>query len=266
MMMDARTIAALALTLGLACPADPGPGPFAVRPPEWLSGETALYQVTRNDSVLYQIRVVLRLDEEIVQSPTGPRPAPTVLVTSTVRPVEVMAFFYDSSVAVFRRDSLLPLRSERHLETDLASFLVEATYGPGRVRIRKQSIDGSEDTTLTLSGRVMDQDMIRTALRAVLPEPGSEFELAVVSPLDLRVREARLKGLGTKLVAAPLDSVLCREYEYDLGTRQVRLWYEIAQPRRLVGFSDPVNGIKMLLVEYEPGGQEAVQVPVPGYR
>jgi hypothetical protein len=186
---------------------------------------------------------------------------PTAVVTTTVEPVESPTFFYDSNTVVLRRDSLIPLRSFRSIETDLASFSVDATYEPGRVLIRKTTIDGSEEVFRRTAGWVLDQDMVRTALRAVPPEPGTQLRLQVVVPVELRTREAGVQVLGTRLIVTPLDSVICREFEFDNGMRTVRLWYEIAQPRRLIGTSDPVNGIEVKLVRYLPGRADTLELP-----
>lgn len=254
-------VLAFTAALLLSCPGEEPPERPAFEVPQWQSGETSVYHVIRNDSVLYETRVTLRFDEETIRLAQGPRSVPTMVVTTTAVPVEAATYYFDSSKVVFRRDSLIALRSHRQLDTELATIAIDASYEPGRVTIRKETMDGIEEAVRATPGWTLDQDMVRTVLRAVPPVAGSEFTLTVVSPLGFRVRTVPVQILGTRLVVTPTDSVVCREYEYDARARTIRLWYEIAQPRRLIGFSDPANDIEVRLVGYEPAGTDPFALP-----
>ncbi|MFO7676298.1 MAG: hypothetical protein R6X12_08295 [bacterium] len=258
-MKRARVLVMAAVLFAACPPAVPTTQPPVARPPAWRDGELSIYHVLRNDSVLFETRVLLQLDEELVDA----RPVPTAVVTTTVEPIQSPTFFYDSSTVVLRRDSLIPLRSFRNLETDLAIFDIQTTYEPGQAVIRRQTLDGTDDVTCQTAGWTLDQDMVRTAFRAVPPDPGTELRLTVVVPVELRARDAAVLILGTRLVVTPVDSIVCREYEYDTGTRKIRLWYEVGEPRRLVGLSDPVNGIVVKLVRYVPGRVDTAAVIPP---
>ncbi|HDR00509.1 MAG TPA: hypothetical protein ENN51_09550, partial [candidate division WOR-3 bacterium] len=211
-MMSLRAVAAAlgaAVVLSLSCPGEPPPVRPEFRVPKWRSGETSVYHVVRNDSVLYETRVVLRFDEETIGLPLAPRSVPTVVVTTTVGPAEAPTFFFDSVEAVFRRDSRIALRSHRRLATELASIGADATYEPGRVVIRKETVDGIEEVTRETPGWTLDQDMVRTVLRAVPPDPGAEFRISVVNPIGFRVRNVPVQVLGTRLVVTPTDRIVC---------------------------------------------------------
>ena len=45
--------------------------------------------------------------------------------------------------------------------------------------------------------------------------------------------------------------------------RQLRVWYELEQPHRLVGQRDPENGSEMILVRYSPGRADTLDVEIP---
>lgn len=256
------------LALGfLACPSDPHAKTWlpALDPPEWRDGETAVYHVFRNDSVLFKTRTVLRFDEELLAAgPQGqPVAVPTAVVTVTIEPVQAPTYFVDSTVAVFTRDSFMPLRSFRDLETDLASFSIDARYEPGRVDIRKQTIDGTEEKTLRLAAYTYESEMLWFLMRAVPPDPSMHFQVKTVAPINYRVRPVDITVLGSKLVPTALGNIMCREFAVKTGAREVRFWYELEQPRRLIGMIDPVNRTTMLIVDYVPAGTDTLQVRVP---
>ena len=256
------------LTLGfLACPSDPHAKTWlpTLDPPEWRDGETATYHVFRNDSVLFETRTVLRFDEELVATgPQGqPVAVPTAVVTVTIEPVDAPTYFFDSTVAVFTRDSFMPLRSFRDLETDLASFSIDARYEPGRVDIRKQTVDGTEEKTLRLTAYTYESEMLWFLMRAVPPDPSTHFQVKTVVPINYRIRPVDITVLGTKLVTTALGNIMCREFAVKIGAREVRFWYELEQPRRFIGMSDPTNRTTMLLVDYVPAGADTLQVRVP---
>ncbi len=233
----------------VACSSPESPMP-ELNAPAWRDGETSVYYVVRNDSTLYRSTVVLRFDEEFG--------IPTAVVTNTVVPVDAPRYFFDSSQVVFRRDNLTPVRSFRNLETDIAGFDIETRYENGRALIRKQSIDGVEEATLRLKPRSYDNEMVRTLLRTVPLVSGTDFRITAVLPMDLRTVAVDVEILGTKQVAANVGSVTCREIVCTTPTREIRLWYEIAEPRRLIGMRDPQSETEMLLASFTPAGADTL--------
>ena len=260
-------VAAISVFAFFACPSDPQTKTWlpVLDQPEWRDGETATYHITRNDSVLFKTHTVLRFDEELVESgPHGqPGAVPTAVVTTTIEPVEAPTFFFDSTVMVFTRDSFMPLRSFRDLETDLASFSIDSRYEPGRVHISKQTIDGVEDRVLRLAAHAYEPEMLWFLMRAVVPDPSTHFQVKTVVPISQRIRSVDITVLGTKLVPTALGNIMCREFSVKTGSKEKRFWYELDQPRRLIGMTDPTNKTRMLLVDYVPSGTDTLQVHVP---
>ncbi len=64
--------------------------------------------------------------------------------------------------------------------------------------------------------------------------------------------------LGTKLITTGLGDIMCREVVLISPNREVRFWYELAQPHRFVGLRDSQNDTQMLLTAYEPGHTDAL--------
>ncbi|MBN2464673.1 hypothetical protein JXD38_03485 [candidate division WOR-3 bacterium] len=238
---------------------DLGPMPtFEV--PHWQDGETSVYVVTRNDSALYRSVVNLEFDEEM--GDVGPndsiRVVPTLIVTNVVEPLPEAGWFYDSVQVVLRRDDLLPLRTFRSVETDISEFEISARYSRGRVQIEKQTIDGLTEEELRLPARFHSYDMVHTWLRAVPLVSGTSFRDHLVIPFEFRTVPVKFLVLGTKLIPTQLGDIMCREIVLILPTREVRLWYELAQPHRFVGLNDTQNNTKMVIESFRAGHADSL--------
>jgi hypothetical protein len=237
----------------LACVApDMGPMPVLVAP-KWRDGETSVYAVSRNDSVLYRSVITLGFDEEISTPPgESTNVTPVIVTTDVVEPVSATQFFFDSVEVTLRRDDLTPLRTYRSIETDLSMFEITAQYEKSRVRVEKQTIDGSVREDLALPPRSYSYDMIPTWLRAVPLVSGTTFRMNLVVPFEFRTVPVKAMVLGTKLVSTGLGDLMCREIVLVLPNREVRFWYELAEPHRFVGLRDSQNETQMLLTSYQP--------------
>lgn len=242
---------------------DLGPMP-AFEVPQWQDGETSVYVVTRNDSALYRSVVTLEFDEEMgdVTQSDSVRIVPTLIVTNVVQPLSGAEWYFDSVQVAFRRDALSPLRTFRSVETDISQFELTARYARGTVQIEKQTIDGSTEEELRLPGRFHSYDMVQTWLRAVPLVSGTSFRDNLVIPFEFRTVPVRFLVLGTKLVATKIGDVMCREIVLILPTREVRFWYELAQPHRFVGLNDTQNDTQMLLESFQPAHNDTLSAPV----
>jgi hypothetical protein len=230
---------------------DLGPMPvFQV--PHWQDGETSVYVVTRNDSALYRSVVGLEFDEEMgdVGQNDSVRIIPTLVVTNVVKPMPDAGWFYDSVQVVLRRDNLLPLRTFRSVETDISEFELAARYSRGKVQIEKQTVDGVTEEELRLPARFHSYDMVQTWLRAVPLVSGTSFRDNLVIPFEFRTVPVKFLVLGTKLISTKIGDIMCREIVLILPTREVRFWYELAQPHRFVGLNDSQNNTQMVLEGY----------------
>jgi hypothetical protein len=230
---------------------DLGPMPAFVVP-QWQDGETSVYVVTRNDSALYRSVVTLEFDEEMgdVGQNDSVRVVPTLIMTNVVQPLPDAEWFFDSVQVVFRRDNLAPLRTYRSLETDISEFELTARYSRSRVQIEKQTIDGTTNEELHLPGRFHSYDMVQTWLRAAPLVSGTSFRDNLVIPLEFRTVPVKFLVLGTKLISTKIGDIMCREIVLILPTREVRFWYELAQPHRFVGLNDTQNNTQMVLESF----------------
>jgi hypothetical protein len=250
--------------LFLACVTeDLGPMP-AFEVPQWQDGEASVYVVTRNDSALYRSVVTLAFDEEMgnVAQSDSIRIVPTLIVTNVVQPLSGSDWYFDSVQVVFRRDALSPLRTYRSVETDISQFELTARYARGSVQIEKQTIDGSTEEDLRLPGRFHSYDMVQTWLRAVPLVSGTSFRDNLVIPFEFRTVPVKFLVLGTKLVTTKIGDIMCREIVLILPTREVRFWYELAQPHRFVGLNDTQNNTQMLLESFRSAHNETLPVPM----
>jgi hypothetical protein len=262
--MKARALALLAWLMVAGCgPAlDTGPMP-RLASPAWIDGETATYNATRNDSTLYTTTIVTTLDEEGSPQPGDNEPIPTVVFTSVTQPTAEGEFFFDSVEVVCRRDGLQPLRSVRVLETDVAEFQVVAAYGPGRVAIRKETIDGTTEEALALPRRTFALDAVQALLRTVPLEPGVSFLMTLCLPLEFRSFPAKVQVLGTKLVSTGLGDILCREISLVSPGRELRYWFELAEPHRFIGLQDPGGNLRSVIASYSVPGDSAAAESLP---
>ncbi len=245
-------LVACGLALMSACVTeDLGPMP-AFEVPQWQDGETSVYVVTRGDSAMYRSVVKLEFDEQMgdVGQNDSARIIPTVIITNVVDPLPGAEWFYDSVQVVLRRDNLLPLRTFRSVETDISEFEITARYSRGKVQVEKQTIDGTTEEELRLPARFHSYDMVLAWLRAVPLVSGTSFRDNLVIPFEFRTVPVKFLVLGTKLISTGVGDVMCREIVLILPTREVRFWYELAQPHRFVGLNDAQNDTKMVLESY----------------
>jgi hypothetical protein len=232
--------------------------------PQWQDGEISVYVVTRNDSALYRSVVSLEFDEEMGDAAQSDsvRVIPTLVVTNVVEPLPDAEWFYDSVQVVLRRDNLLPLRTFRSVETDISEFEISARYSRGKVQVEKQTIDGTTEEELRLPGRFHSYDMVLAWLRAVPLVSGTSFRDNLVIPFEFRTVPVKFLVLGTKLISTRVGDIMCREIVLILPTREVRFWYELAQPHRFVGLNDTQNNTKMVLDSYRASHADSLP-PAP---
>lgn len=248
---------AAALLFGAACYTQPAVLP-ELQLPDIHDGERSVYEVTRNDTVLYRTAITLNFDEELSDPAGAGEAVPTIVVTSSVEPVGPDVFFFDSSVVVSRRDSLLPLRSYRNIETDVSTLEIEARYTDRRAAITKRTVEGVVEEAVKLSNPTFVIDVLQTFLRAVPPVSGTSFSVGMVVPIEFRTVPVKVSVLGTKLVTTELGDIVCREVVASTPNREVRFLYELEQPRRFVEMRDISNETAMLLVEYERGAPDSL--------
>jgi hypothetical protein len=250
---------AACLLVGACVTENLGPMP-ALEIPQWQDGETSTYEVTRNDSTLYRSVLTLSFDEEISADGEGDssRAIPTLVATNVVEPLSDAEYYFDSVQVVFRRDDVAPLRAYRSVETDISEFEIVARYSRGRVQVEKQTVDGSVQQDLPLPERFQSYDMIQTWLRSVPLTPGTSFRDNLVIPFELRTVPVKILVLGTKLVTTAVGDIMCREIVLILPNREVRFWYELAQPHRFVGLNDSQNDTEMLLVSFKAGRADSL--------
>ncbi len=242
---------------------DLGPMPtFEV--PQWQDGETSVYVVTRNDSALYRSVVTLEFDEEMGDAAQGDsvRVVPTLIVTNVVQPLPDAEWFFDSVQVAFRRDNLSPLRTFRSVETDISEFELTARYLRGKVQIEKQTIDGNTEEELRLPSRFHSYDMVQTWLRAAPLVSGTSFRDNLVIPFEFRTVPVKFLVLGTKLISTKIGDIMCREIVLILPTREVRFWYELAQPHRFAGLNDTQNNTQMVLESFRASHADSLP-PAP---
>jgi hypothetical protein len=256
-------LAAGCLLVGTCMTEDLGPMP-TLEVPQWQDGETSVYEVTRNDSAMYRSVLTLSFDEEMGGAGQGDsaRTIPTLVATNVVEPLSDAEYFFDSVQVVFRRDNIAPLRAYRSVETDISEFEIVARYGRDRVQLEKQTIDGSVQQDLRLPGRFHSYDMIQTWLRYVPLIPGTTFRDNLVVPLEFRTVPVKVLVLGTKLVTTGVGDIMCREIVLILPNREVKFWYELAQPHRFVGLKDAQNETQMLLQSFQPARADTLPAPV----
>ena len=252
-------LAAGVLLVSACMTEDLGPMPV-LEVPQWQDGETSVYEVTRNDSTLYRSTVTLAFDEEVGNGGQGDsaRPVPTLIATNVVEPLSDAEYFFDSVEVVFRRDNLAPLRTYRSVQTDISESEIVAHFTRTRVQIEKQTIDGSVQQDLPLPARYHSYDMIQVWLRCVPLVSSTTFRENLVIPLEVRTVPVKIMVLGTKLVTTGVGDIMCREIVLMLPNREVRFWYELAQPHRFVGLSDTQNDTQMLLQSFQPARADSL--------
>ena len=132
----------------------------------------------------------------------------------------------------------------------ISEFEITARYSRGKVQVEKQTIDGTTEEELRLPVRFHSYDMVLAWLRAVPLVSGTSFRDNLVIPFEFRTVPVKFLVLGTKLISTRVGDIMCREVVLILPTREVRFWYELAQPHRFVGLNDTQNDTKMVLESF----------------
>ncbi len=223
------------------CVSAPQPLP-ELTPPDWQDGETALYEIVRNDSVLYTRKTVVQFDAEDDE--------PTVVITNIVQSQTVPFYFFDSTTFALTRYTLTPLWSYRVVSTEISITEVEADFEPDQIELRKTTVDGSERNDFKKAKNTYGIEMLQHLFRALPLDPGLNFQLNIIIPLEFRTARVDVTVLGTKMVSTPLGDILCREVSAVSQRRRLRLLYELAQPHRLIAIRDSENGTETRLVGF----------------
>ncbi len=239
--------------LNTGCPSRQPVRKIELTLPQIKDGETSVYEIAAGETVLYRSETRVHFSEELTNPAGSAAPVPTLELTTTVYTVAAPLYFYDSSVVILRRDVLTPLRSARFVTTDVGQFEIQSHYEQTHVRITKRSIDGTETQQFRLAPNSLDNEMIPFVLRGMSLEPSTRLNLSIVLPLSMRIVPAEARVLGTKLVSTRLGDIMCREVELSMQGGKVRLWYELASPRRLVMLFNPDRHNELRLVAYHPG-------------
>ncbi|MEO0073526.1 MAG: hypothetical protein ABIK43_02540 [candidate division WOR-3 bacterium] len=218
--------------------------PLVLTAPDWRDGELSEYEVIRRDTVIFRRRVLLQFDETAAR--------PLAVVTSVVEPYAARIFLTESITFALRRFSLKPEWLYRQTTTELTITELTARWEDGRVEVRKETVDGSEEKSLRVAEDALAAEMARVALRGLPLEPGTEYRTRMVIPLEFRSEPVTISVLGTRLVKTRLGDILCREVAVTQARRRQSLLYELAQPRRLVEARDPDGITRMVLVRYLP--------------
>jgi len=211
-------------------------------PPDWQDGEIAVYNVMRNDTVLFRRVVTLDYDEEAGE--------PTLVFTNTVQSESAPFYFFDSTTFALARFTLKPLWLTRTVATEISVSEVEAEFESQRVHLRKQTIDGETEMSIKAHRNTLAIEMVPMFCRAIPLEPALSFVVQAAVPLEMRDILVRVKVLGTKSIATPLGEILCREVEAVAPGRNLRFAYELAEPHRLIAIRDFENATETILTEF----------------
>ncbi|MGQ9707711.1 MAG: hypothetical protein ACUVUR_02410 [bacterium] len=229
----------LALSLTCSSPSQPLP---RLTTPAWQEGETSIYQVRRNDSVLFSRATTLEFDEE-----SG---TPIILFTTVVRSESVPYYFLDSTTFALTRFTLIPVWSYRSIATEVSISEVQAEFEPERVELCKEMVDGREEKTLRLGKGAYGIEMLPQLLRTIPLEPGLSFRVQGLVAMEFRAIPVTIKVLGTKMVNTPKGDILCREVEALAERRSLRLLYELTEPHRLIAILDSENSTETILIDF----------------
>lgn len=224
-----------------SCTPPPEPLP-QLTPPGWQDGETAVYQVIRNDSVIFTRTTTLRYDEE-----SG---APVLLFTNVVRTESVPFYFFDSTTFALTRFTILPIWSYRTVATEISISEVQAEFESDRVELRKETVDGIEEKLFRLNKNTYGIEMLPQLFRTIPLEPGLSFQVNAIVALEFRTIPVSVKVLGTKLVKTSIGDILCREVEAIAPQRHLRLLYELTDPHRLIAIRDLENSTETVIVDF----------------
>ncbi len=246
----------LLLALLLTCAPETPPMRLPLRsipltPPGWQDGETVIYEVVRNDSVLFRRTTQLVFDEE--------GGVATVVVTNVLRSELAPFYFLDSTQFSFSRFSLKPLWCYRLIATEIAVTEASADFYSNYVELRKETVEGSDEKTIPIDENSWGIEMLQQLLRTLPLNPGLSSRLTAVVPMEFRTLTVDVTVLGTKLIKTPKGEFLCREIEIttplapitgSAESRRLRLAYELSDPHRLIAINDLDNLTETKLVDY----------------
>ncbi|MGB9741921.1 MAG: hypothetical protein ACP5JB_05205 [candidate division WOR-3 bacterium] len=225
----------------LSCSSNTAPLP-ELTPPSWQDGETSVYTIRRNDTLLFRRTITISLDEEAGE--------PIVIITSVVQSESTDYYFFDSTSYALTRYTLKPLELYHTVASEISISEVEVIFYPDQIRVEKTTIDGASTITLKPLPGTYAIEMLPALLRAVPLEPALNFTINGLVPLELRTLPVQVKVLGTKMVTTPQGEILGREVETRTRNRTIRFVYELAEPRRLIAIRDLGNSTETVLEDF----------------
>lgn len=224
-----------------SCSSHPNPIP-KLTPPDLQDGETSVYTVRRNDSLLFRRTITATFDEEAGE--------PITIFTSVVQSESTAYYFFDSTSFALTRYTLIPLWLSRTIASEISITETEVTFETDNIRLEKTTIEGTSEIYLKPTPRAYCVEMLPLLLRAIPLEPALNFTINAIITIELRTLPVQVRVLGTKMMTTPLGEILCREVETSSQGRTIRLVYELNPPNRLIAIRDLENSTETVLNDF----------------
>ncbi|MEO0076373.1 MAG: DUF3108 domain-containing protein, partial [candidate division WOR-3 bacterium] len=121
-------------------------------------------------------------------------------------------------------------------------------YTKSNASIKMSTPMGEKSLDLPITANHYDNDEVTTLLRAVDLKQNEEQEINVVSGLAGSVIPIKIKALGTEKLTVPAGEFECNKYQLNLVGRQLNLWYEKTDARRMIKYLDVASNMAMELL------------------
>jgi hypothetical protein len=154
----------------------------------------------------------------------------------------------DSSVLILHKDNLKPIKSSKTISSRGAVLSSDITYSDNKATIKAKLPSGEKSITIPIGPNSFDNDEITTLLSAIDLKAGEEKELSVVVGFSGTSIPVKIKSIGEEKIKVPAGEFDCNKYEMTLVGRTITIWYEKAEPKRMIKYSDIQSNMAMVLL------------------
>lgn len=206
----------------------------------WTDNEICQYQVliAGQMSGTYKTTIKLAKIDEV----------PVVELNAVTDIKSVVGEAQDIATVTFRQDNFQPLSANREMTSKGTKYCSTINYTKDKASIKMSTPMGEKSLDLPITANHYDNDEVTTLLRAVDLKQNEEKEINVISGLAGSAIPIKIKALGTEKLVVPAGEFECNKYQLNLVGRQLNIWYEKTDARRMIKYLDVASNMAMELL------------------
>ncbi|MCX7785827.1 MAG: DUF3108 domain-containing protein [candidate division WOR-3 bacterium] len=175
-------------------------------------------------------------------------PEPVIELQSITEIKQAGIISRDSTVLLLRQNNLKPISSSKILSTSGTIITSEIKYHNNKASIKASLPQGKKSIDIPINVNTYDNDQVTTILRAINLAPNEEKEINVAIGLSGTTVPLKIKLVGEDKIKVPAGEFDCNKYTLSVVGRNIDIWYEKTDTKRMVKYYDAQANMTMELL------------------